>query len=103
MSLITRIFRVIRLSTRRRPAENTVDGAPTTLTPGELVYGEAENKFYICKNDSTIIEWNSGVLSDPRLVPNSLPITNMVRISQANYDALVSAGQTDATTLYVIE
>lgn len=127
MSLITRIFRVIRLSTRRRPAANSTDGAPTTLAPGELVYGEAENKFYICKNDSSIVEWSGGggvgatgpqgptgpqgatgptvantVVSDTALVPNSSAITNVVSLSQTDYDALVAAGQTTAATLYVI-
>jgi hypothetical protein len=161
MSLITRIFRVIRLSTRRRPAENTVDGAPTTLTPGELVYDEVTNQFYVGKNNGTVtgvvggegggvgstgatgpqgvtgatgpqgIQGNTGAtgpqgltgvtgatgpqgeagltgatgpaLSAPAGISGATGVTNIVLISQANYDALVSAGQTNATTLYVIE
>ena len=39
------------------------------------------------------------VQSNIGLVPNSVSITNMVSISQANYDALVTK---DSSTLYVI-
>lgn len=37
--------------------------------------------------------------SNTGLVPNSVSITNIVSISQANYDALITK---DSTTLYVI-
>ena len=40
-----------------------------------------------------------GIPSNTGLVPNSTSITNIVGISQANYDALVTK---DASTLYVI-
>ena len=163
MSIISRIFRVMRMPLRRRQAANTVDGAPTSLVPGEFVYGEEENKFYVCKSDSTIVEWTGGggsgstgatgpqgpagadgsngvdgavgatgatgpqgpagadgadgavgvtgatgptpsnvVVSDTAAVANSSQITNVVSISQSDYDALVAANQTNAATLYVI-
>ena len=42
---------------------------------------------------------SAGIPSNTGLVPNSASITNMVSISQANYDALVTK---NSTTLYVI-
>ena len=42
---------------------------------------------------------SAGIPSNTGLVPNSISITNMVSISQANYDALVTK---NSTTLYVI-
>ena len=151
MSIISRVFRVMRVPLRRRQAANTTDGAPTSLVPGEVVYGENENKFYVCKSDSSIVEWTGGggtgatgptgpaggptgatgpqgsagadgadgavgatgatgptpsnvVVSDTTLnsTTNAAAITNVVSISQTDYDALVSAGNIDAATLYVI-
>lgn len=43
---------------------------------------------------------SAGIPSNTGLVPNSVSITNMVSISQANYDAL---GTKDPSTLYVIQ
>lgn len=48
--------------------------------------------------DNTI-QTSAGVPSNTGLVPNSTSITNIVSISQANYDAIVTK---DSTTLYVI-
>lgn len=42
---------------------------------------------------------SAGIPSNTGLVPNSINITNIVSISQANYDALVTK---NSTTLYVI-
>ena len=42
---------------------------------------------------------SAGIPSNTGLVPNSVSITNMISISQANYDALVTK---NSTTLYVI-
>ena len=42
---------------------------------------------------------SAGIPSNTGLVPNSVSITNMVSMSQANYDALVTK---DSSTLYVI-
>lgn len=41
----------------------------------------------------------AGIPSNTELVPNSVSITNIVSISQANYDALVTK---DSSTLYII-
>jgi hypothetical protein len=48
--------------------------------------------------DNTI-QTSAGIPSNTGLVPNSTSITNIVSISQANYDALVTK---NSTTLYVI-
>lgn len=48
--------------------------------------------------DSTV-QTSAGIPSSTELVPNSVSITNMVSISQENYDALVTK---DSNTLYVI-
>lgn len=48
--------------------------------------------------DNTI-QTSAGIPSNSGLVPNSVSITNIVSISQANYDALVTK---NSTTLYVI-
>ena len=42
---------------------------------------------------------SAGIPSNTGLVPNSVSITNMISISQANYDALVTK---DSSTLYVV-
>lgn len=44
----------------------------------------------------------TAVVSDTSTEANSSEIDNVVSISQANYNSLVSAGTTNATTLYVI-
>ena len=45
------------------------------------------------------VQTSAGIPSDTSLVPSSTSITNIVSISQANYDAIVTK---DSTTLYVI-
>jgi hypothetical protein len=45
---------------------------------------------------------STAVVSDTSTEANSAEIDNVVSISQANYNSLVSAGTTNATTLYVI-
>lgn len=60
MSLITRIFYLLRMSTRRLVAEDTVTGAPTNLPPGALVYSSEDNKLYVGKADGTIGLLGSG-------------------------------------------
>ena len=44
----------------------------------------------------------TAVVSDTSTESNSSAIANVVSISQANYDSLVAASSTNATTLYVI-
>ena len=63
------------------------DGELTLPTSGSITFS----------NNTT--QTSAGVPSNTGLVPNSISITNMVSISQANYDALVTK---NSTTLYVI-
>lgn len=53
-NIITRVFRIFRAANRRRPAVDAVTGAPTQLQPGELAYGDAENKLYIGRDDGSV-------------------------------------------------
>jgi hypothetical protein len=63
------------------------DGELTLPTSGSITF----------PNNTT--QTSAGIPSNTGLVPNSVSITNMVSISQANYDALVTK---NSTTLYVI-
>jgi hypothetical protein len=63
------------------------DGALTLPASGSITF-----------SDNTT-QTSAGVPSNTGLVPNSINITNIVSISQANYDALVTK---NSTTLYVI-
>lgn len=45
------------------------------------------------------VQTSAGIPSNTALVPNSISITNIVSISQANYDAIVTK---DSSTLYII-
>lgn len=106
VDLITRVFRVVHLPHRRREAENTTDGAPTEVQPGELLYGEEENTLYVGKEDGTVAvvagadndaDYVTSVTTD---ISGALQITNIVKISQTNYDALITKNE---STLYIID
>jgi len=43
------------------------------------------------------------LFSQPTGISGASSITNVVRISQTNYNSLVTASTTDASTLYIIE
>lgn len=57
---ITRVFRSIHMPHRRRDAENAVDGAPTNVQPGELIYDYEQNKLYAGQDDRTALEISGG-------------------------------------------
>jgi hypothetical protein len=63
------------------------DGGLVLPTSGSITFS----------NNTT--QTSAGIPSNTGLVPNSVSITNMVSISQANYDALVTK---DSNTLYII-
>jgi hypothetical protein len=63
------------------------DGILTLPTSGSITFS----------NNTT--QTSAGIPSNTGLVPNSVSITNMVSISQANYDAI---GTKDPSTLYII-
>lgn len=100
-----RVFRSIHLPHRRRNAENAIDGAPTDVQPGELIYDYEYNRLYAGLDDETTIQIVDGsapfpgVTSDITGISGALSITNIVAISQANYDALPTK---NPTTIYVI-
>lgn len=105
--IIARRFRAIHMPHRRREAENETDGAPTKVQPGELVYGAPENKLYIGQDDGTVLvvagqedDDSNYVESNPTNIGGALQIANIVKMSQADYDALVTK---DESTLYIID
>ena len=53
MTAVTRLFRGWRLVPRRREAINDLDGEPINLRPGEMMYGETENRLYFGLPDGT--------------------------------------------------
>ena len=75
-----------------------VDSAPATLnTLNELAAALGDDaNFSTTVTNSLSLKVNSNASA----VANSSQITNMVSITQANYDAL---GSTDSSTLYVIQ
>jgi len=86
----TSIFFDARLIPRstRVPGE---EPPPGELRPGELGTNQVDGSPFIGKADGTAVRF---------------PVTNgvrqIVKLSQAEYDALVSAGQVDAATLYLV-
>lgn len=66
--------------------------------PGSGVDNVEVNSTGITFSDGTT-QTSAGIPSNTGLVPNSTSITNIVSISQANYDAIVTK---DSSTLYVI-
>lgn len=71
--------------------------APTSGSRGEFRFNVKTLSFE--GYDGTQWETLNGLVSNPSLVPNSIALTNVVVISQADYDAL---GSYSDTTLYVI-
>jgi len=57
---ITRIFYLLRLVRGRRKAENSSNGAPVDLRPGEIAFGDAEEQLYIGKTDGTVYAFSGG-------------------------------------------
>ena len=106
MSVFTRLFRVLRLPTRRLTAANATTGAPLNLKVGEMAFDDTENKIYIGKQNGTVASFVAGsgvpagvVISDATGITGATAITNIVSISQANYDALAVKSP---TTVYII-
>ena len=78
---------VIGTSSNTRRWTFGTDGSLTLPTSGSITF----------PNNTT--QTSAGIPSNTGLVPNSVSITNMVSISQANYDAIVTK---NSSTLYVI-
>jgi hypothetical protein len=58
--IVSRVFRAIHMPRRRREAANSVNGAPTAVRAGELIYDETENKLYAGQDDGTVTEISGG-------------------------------------------
>lgn len=95
---ISREFRAIHMPRRRRDAENAVDGAPIRLQGGELVYDYEYNQLYAGLDDNSSVPVG-GVGSNVAGIDGASAITNIVAISQEDYDALANK---DASTIYII-
>jgi hypothetical protein len=105
MSINSNLPEVVTIRLRRDTSANWVQQNPVLKLgePGletdtrKIKFGNGtanwNNLQYVVGNDIAGIPSNTG------LVPNSASITNIVSISQANYDALVTK---DSSTLYVI-
>jgi hypothetical protein len=93
MPPITRIFRLLRLPRQRRTAENELDGAPTNLQPGELAFGDAENKLYFGKTNGTVFTFTGGgdsydqsLNTSDDVTFNSVMLPNTTQIKVGSFD-----------------
>jgi hypothetical protein len=77
----------------------TVLSTDKTISEGQWAWFEEDNNGAFINHTLATYVVPPGIPSDTSLVPNSVSITNIVSISQANYDALVTK---NSSTLYVI-
>jgi hypothetical protein len=104
----TRVFRALHFPHRRREVVSAEDATPTNVQPGELLYDEAANKLYAGLEDTTAVQIGGGagagatnyIASNVTGIAGGVAITNIVSISQADYDALVTK---NTSTLYIID
>jgi hypothetical protein len=99
----TRVFRALHFPHRRREVVSAVDATPINVQPGEILYDEAANKLYAGLEDTTAVQVggadNNYVESDVAEIQGATVITNIVKITQADYDALQTK---DPATVYYI-
>lgn len=102
----TRVFRAMRFPHRRREVVSAEDVTPTNVQPGEILFDEENNKLYAGLDDNTVVHINSGtgpsnaVVSNTAGISGASIVSNIVKISQVDYDALPTK---NATTLYIID
>ena len=77
----------------------TVLSTNKTISEGQWAWFEEDNTGAFINHTLATTDTLPGIPSNTDLVPNSVSITNIVSISQANYDAIVTK---DSSTLYVI-
>lgn len=77
----------------------TVLSTNKTISEGQWAWFEESNAGAFISYTLATTDILPGIPSNTDLVPNSVSITNIVSISQANYDALTAK---DSSTLYVI-
>ena len=63
----------------------------------------ATNKVTLGNVAALVVSEQNAVPSNVTGISGASTITNLVRLSQSSYDALVTAGTTDSSTLYIIE
>jgi len=99
----TRVFRALHFPHRRREVVSAVDATPINVQPGEILYDEAANKLYAGLEDTTAVQVggadNNYVESDVAEIQGATVITNIVKITQADYNALQTK---DPATVYYI-
>jgi len=100
---VTRVFRALHFPNRRREVVSEVDPTPINVQPGEILYDEEENKLYAGLEDTTAVQVggadNNYVESDVAEIQDATVITNIVKITQAGYNALQTK---DPATVYYI-
>lgn len=77
----------------------TIISADKTISEGQWVWFEDQNNGAFINHTLSTTDALPGIPSNTDLVPNSVSISNIVSISQANYDAIVTK---NSNTLYVI-
>lgn len=110
--LLTRVFRAAHFPRRRREIVSVENPTPTNVQPGEILYDEEENKLYAGQADHSAVsisgvgnladqtQTTAGVVSDVTGITGAVAVTNIVKISQAAYDALAVK---NPATVYIIE
>jgi hypothetical protein len=100
----TRVFRALHFPHRRREVVSAEDATPINVQPGEVLYDEAENKLYAGLEDTTAVQIGGGssnyVESNVADITGATVITNIVKITQAGYNAL--ATKDPATVYYIV-
>jgi hypothetical protein len=99
----TRVFRALHFPNRRREVVSDVDPTPVNVQPGEMLYDVEENKLYAGLEDTTAVQVggadNNYVESDITGLTGGTVLTNIVKITQAGYNALATK---DPATVYCI-
>ena len=103
MTDITRVFRALHFPRRRREVVSSIDPTPINVQPGEMLYDETANKLYAGRADTTAVAIGGGgngyVESDVTGITGATALTNIVKITQAGYNALSTK---DPATVYYI-
>jgi hypothetical protein len=99
----TRVFRALHFPNRRREIVSNANPTPINVQPGEMLYDVEENKLYAGLEDTTAVQVggadNNYVESDVAEIQGATVITNIVKITQADYNALQPK---DPATVYYI-
>jgi hypothetical protein len=100
----TRVFRALHFPNRRREVVSELDPTPINVQPGEMLYDVEENKLYAGLEDTTAVQVggadNNYVESDITGLTGGTVLTNIVKITQAGYNAL--ATKDPATVYYIV-